>query len=84
MNVFGPFFSGITVKILTWVINFLPDFALENIPALETSATLLNIFAWANFLLPSGLIIALTTITTAYYSFKIVFTGLKIIKDFMF
>lgn len=84
MNVFGPFFSGITVKILTWVINLLPDFALENIPALETSATLLNIFAWANFLLPSGLIIALTTITTAYYSFKIVLTGLKIIKDFMF
>lgn len=84
MNVFGPFFSTISVKILTWIINFLPDFALENIPALETSATLLNIFAWANFLLPSALIIALTVITTTYYSFKIVLVGLKIIKDFIF
>ena len=50
MNLFGPFFSAITVKILTWVVNLLPEFALENIPALDTSATLLNIFAWANFL----------------------------------
>lgn len=84
MNLFGPFFSTITVKILTWVINLLPDFAIDNIPALETSATLLNIFAWANYLLPSSLLIALAAITTAYYSFKIILTGLRIIKDFMF
>lgn len=85
MNPFGSdVFSMAAVKILTWVINMLPDFAVENIPALETSATLLNIFAWSNYLLPSGLIITLVAITTSYYAFKLIYNGLKVAKDFIF
>lgn len=72
------------LKILTFIIDRLPDYTVENIPVIEATSTLLNIFAWANYLLPTAMILALVGATTAYYGFKVIYNGFKAAKDFIF
>lgn len=78
MNLFG--IAGL--KLLNFIIGLLPDFDI-NIPAIENISQVLNIFAWVNFFLPTGLIVALLAILTAYYGFRIVYNIIVSTKDLL-
>lgn len=74
-------FSMIALKFLNWIIGFLPSFGFDSVPVLETAFEVLNIFAWVNYFIPADVILALLSVNTAYYSFKLVWSLLMRIKD---
>lgn len=69
------------IKFLNFVLKLLPDVDLSGIPVIENLTDLINIFAWVNFFIPSGVILSLLTITGAYYIFKSIYV---ILRDFIF
>ena len=73
--------GALGIKFLNFILKLLPDVDLSGIPVIEDIADLLNIFAWVNFFIPSGVIFALLTITGAYYVFRSIYV---ILRDFIF
>ena len=73
--------SVIVLKFINFIVGFLPNSKLEDIPVIENIVDVTNIFAWANYFLPSTVILTLLTITAAIYLFKGFY---NILKDFIF
>lgn len=73
--------SVLTLKFLNFILSLLPENSFSDIPILENVTDLTNIFAWVNFFVPTGIIVALLTITAGFYVFKGLYT---ILKDFVF
>lgn len=77
-------FNILGLKFLNWLIDLLPDTFVGNIPAIETTSDLLNIFAWVDYFIPLQMIIVLLSLTAGYYAFRIVFYIIKTTKDILF
>ena len=48
--------SVIVLKFINFIVGFLPNSKLEDIPVIENIVDVTNIFAWANYFLPSTVI----------------------------
>lgn len=73
--------GALGLKFLNFILGLLPDVDLTGIPVIENITDLMNIFAWANFFLPSGVIFSLLAITGTYYIFRSIYV---ILRDFIF
>lgn len=73
--------SVTVLKFINFIVKLLPEFNLDEIPVIENIVDVTNIFAWANYFLPSTVILGLLTITAAIYIFKGFY---NILKDFIF
>lgn len=73
-------FSILALKLIKFLTGLLPDFSM-NLPAIENIDKTANIFAWVNFFLPTGLIIALLAIAMAYSTFRLVYNVIITTKN---
>ena len=77
-------FNILGLKFLNFILGLLPDAIVDNIPAIDTTSELLNIFAWVDYFIPLQMIVLLLSLTAGYYAFKIVFYIIRQTKDILF
>lgn len=77
-------FNILGLKLLNFILDLLPDALVDNIPVIETTSDLLNIFAWVDYFIPLETIVLLLTLTAGYYAFRIVFFIIRTTKDILF
>lgn len=77
-------FNILGLKFLNFILGLLPDALVDNIPAIETTSELLNIFAWVDYFVPLQMIMLLLSLTAGYYAFRIVFYIIRQTKDILF
>lgn len=72
------------LKVFNAVLKFLPklDWA-DKIPLVTATATVSDIFAWANYFLPIPLFLVLLTLTGGFYAFKLILRVLWAVRDFI-
>ena len=71
------------LKVAKWLLDWLPGIDFADMPTVDATGDVLNIFAWVNYLLPVDVIFALFLLTGAYYGFKLMLHVVLIIKDLM-
>lgn len=77
-------FNILGLKFLNFILGLLPDALVGEIPIIETTSGVLNIFAWVDYFVPLQMIILLLSLTAGYYAFRIVFYIIRQTKDILF
>lgn len=77
-------FNILGLKFLNFILELLPDALIGQLPIIETTSDLLNIFAWVDYFVPLEMIILLLSLTAGYYAFRIVFYVIRTTKDVLF
>lgn len=63
------------------VFDFIPDFEMD-VGEFSVGDDVLNIFAWASYILPVDLILRLIALTSAFYALKFAFRLFRFILSF--
>lgn len=77
-------FNILGLKFLNFILDLLPDALVGNLPIIQTTGELMNIFAWVDYFIPLQLIVLLLSLTAGYYAFRIVFFIIRTTKDVLF
>lgn len=77
-------FNILGLKFINFILGLLPNALVDNIPVIETTSGLLNIFAWVDYFIPLEMIVLLLSLTAGYYAFRIVFFIIRTTKDILF
>lgn len=77
-------FNILGLKFLNFILELLPDALVDNIPVIETTSDLFNIFAWVDYFIPLETIVVLLSLTAGYYAFRIIFFVIRSTKDILF
>lgn len=77
-------FNILGLKFLNFILGLLPDALVGNLPIINTTSELMNIFAWVDYFIPLQMIVLLLSLTAGYYAFRIVFYIIRATKDVLF
>ncbi len=69
----------VALKLLAWIIGIVPELNFDDLPEYVTLSSTLNIFAWANYLLPVNMMEVLLALTAIYYGAKFIVNIIKFI-----